>query len=204
MQDDLQAIVELRFRAYSRRTEFVAGAASRASIARFIGGGFSHAQEDGVIELRYIGSELEAYCLMWHEHEAWFGRPAWWCAIDYRPEHPENVDWLKEVINRHPQFDHPDFFCELDAAYLELLPTLQNRQLGIDSVTYLGNPRRALEALLKAKTPSFHLRHMGLEIDHVGSPREIAQILALRESFFRAHPEYCFFGAAPSVLAKST
>ena len=201
MQRDIQAMVDLRFRAYSRHPEFLATATSRAAIARFLGAGYLEAQARGVVEVRYQGAEIEAYCLLWPEEEAWFGRPSWWCAIDYRTEHPANRLWVEEVVGRHPEFAHPDFHCELDAAYRGLLPTLMQRGLGIDAITYLGSPKQALEALLATRNPPLHLKAMGLEIAPLSSGREIAQVLALREAYFRAHPEYCFFGASAEFLA---
>lgn len=197
----LRAWVGLVRRAYAVHPEYVAGPAAtarhRGAVADFI----CRARYTGEVRSRWRGDALDAVVAVYAEPDSWYGVPRRSIVLDRDPDVADTIGWLRDqVVDLGITADTDIFVFAADRALvgplLDACPTL-----GVDSVILLGDPRRALDALMARKAPPT-LAERGLTTGPVADVAEVDRLVDLTRDVFAAHPEWCWFGTTPMQLAR--
>jgi hypothetical protein len=132
--------------------------------------------------------------------EPFYGR-----SIDFHFCHYDQSDqaafaWLYQtIIDDLPKIDDGAMLT-LPLAYQKLWPAWRKIGFSIESLSFGGFPRIALDSLLaKQSQPWPDLAALNLTLTPIHDANHIHEIAALRADVFRRQPEYCWFYHNPGV-----
>jgi hypothetical protein len=194
----LSPLVQLRAEVAARTPGWRDGAPARRHLTRELLEGLGR---DGSLDIHARGNRLLGFVLSWWEARGWTGGPLQRVMVEVEPDSPAAADWATERILRLGGALDGPLDLRVNAEQHLLRRRLVQAGLGVDSVKLVGAPGPALVMLQARWDPPRTLEHLGLAITPM-APHHVAEVIELRLRVFRAHPEYCWFGAMPGHLER--
>lgn len=196
-QELITQIALLRFRAQVSYTEHQHTKEAFDLTRAFIERGYRkiHQEGGGTLHTHFEGEVLKGYVMIWRQNLTWYGSPVQYCALDFDWTDPGSVIWATQKLLEVRPLLGDDCELMLSARYASILGVALSTGLGIDSVILLGAPQHSLDRLNERYEPESHLHMLNLDIRPAHSRREVDHIIRLKQDYFTAHPEYCWFGA---------
>ncbi len=202
-QSLLYTLAALRFQAHTSYPEHRSDARAFEVTRSFLEGGYRliQAGAEGDLLTYTRGEQVRGYLMHWRQQESWYGAPTHTCALDFDWADPDAARWATRALLEIPLSDEAELM--LSARYAPLLGVALGAGLKLDSVVLLGDPKRSLERLMSSYAPPPHLGAMNLELRPLSKQTEVDLTVALKQRYFTAHPEHCWFGANERVLKRA-
>jgi hypothetical protein len=199
----LHTLTALRFQAHTSYPEHRSDATAFEVTKHFLEGGYRALQNgaQGDLHTYTRGDQVRGYLMHWHQGETWYGAPTHTYALDFDWADPDATRWATQTLLQTHL--HEDAELMLNARYAPILGVALGAGLNIDSVILLGAPKKSLDRLMSAYAPPQHLGAMNLDIQPLTKQTEIDLTIALKQRYFTAHPEHCWFGANERALKHS-
>lgn len=184
---------------------FRTGDAAAAKLRREATETICRARLEGQFAIRARGDHVDALFAAWPEPGSWYGVPVYTVRLAVDRASLDAPAWIVEQLRAlpAPALAHADLM--IYAAWRPVIDAIlaADLGLGVDAIVLLGDPHRALAALVDRYDPPLDLAAYGLTAGPLRDDAEADAIIDLTRRVFTRWPDWCWFGATPHALARA-
>lgn len=160
---------------------------------------------EGQFAVKHRGDHVEALFAAWPEPGSWYGAPVHTVRIAVDRASLDAPAWIVEQLRALPASALARADLMIYAAWRPVIDAVlaADLGLGVDAIVLLGDPQRALAALVDRYDPPLDLAAFGLTAGPLRDEAEADAIIDLARRVFTRWPDWCWFGATPAALARA-